>query len=174
MMVLLNVIFLLALFFMTFAVIAAVVWGCLYLAGIRHKRRWLIGSFAVYCLCLVMFDFILSRPAAVFERTFGFAPTAEVIELESSIWILGDEGKITIAFIGNRETVEQILKAVCRGNRMWGSPSIITATFPGTSEMKRKTSISIRRQDASDTSGVVLIRLFPVFKAGLQGHLDRV
>ncbi|QDT79372.1 hypothetical protein Mal35_28300 [Gimesia maris] len=111
MMVLLNVFFLLVLFFMTFAVIAAVVWGGLFLAGIRHKRRWLIGSFAVYCLCVAILFFRLSRPAAVFERTFGFAPTAEVIELESSIWILGDGGKITIAFTGKRETVDQILKS---------------------------------------------------------------
>lgn len=109
-MVVLNALFLLVLFMGTFAVIAAVVWGCLYLTDIRHKWRWLIGSFAVYCLCVVLLFLIQSRPAAVFESTFGFAPDPEVKELESSIWILGDGGKITIAFIGNRETVEQILK----------------------------------------------------------------
>ncbi len=109
-MVVLNALFLLVLFMGTFAVIAAIVFGGLYLAGVRHKRRWLIGSFAMYCLCLVMFHFILSRPVAVFERTFGFAPAAEVMELESSVWILGDGGKITIAFIGDRETVDRILQ----------------------------------------------------------------
>lgn len=111
MMVLLNVIFLLVLFFMTFTVIAAVVWGCLFLAGIRHKRQWLIGSFAVYCLCVAILFFRLSRPAAVFERTFGFTPDSGVKELESSFWILGDGGEMTIAFTGKRETVDQILKS---------------------------------------------------------------
>lgn len=111
MMVLLNVIFLLALFFITFAVIAAIVWGCLCLVGIQKKRRWMIGSFALYCLCLMIIHYVMSRPAAVFERTFGFAPDSEVNELESSIWILGDAGEINIAFKGNRKTVDQILKS---------------------------------------------------------------
>lgn len=108
--VLVNIIFLLFLFTIGFAIIALVVTGTLYLLRVRRKWRWVLGAFVIYCSALGIWDYRLSRPAAVFERQFGFAPTADVRELQSNVWILGDGGHIRLSFKGNRETVQRILK----------------------------------------------------------------
>ncbi|QDU03187.1 hypothetical protein V6x_28990 [Gimesia chilikensis] len=105
-----NIIFLLILFTIGFAIIALILMGALYLLQIRHKWRWLLGAFVIYCSALGIWQYGLSRPAAVFERQFGFAPPADVRELQSSTWILGDAGHIRLSFNGSRETVQRILK----------------------------------------------------------------
>lgn len=105
-----NIIFLLLFFTIGFALLALVVTGALYLLRVRRKWRWLLGTFVIYCSALGIWDYQLSRPAAVFERQFGFAPPADIRELKSSVWILGDAGHIRLSFYGNRETVQRILK----------------------------------------------------------------
>jgi hypothetical protein len=108
--VLVNIIYMLFLFTIGFAIIALVVTGTLYLLRVRRKWRWVLGAFVIYCSALGIWDYRLSRPAAVFERQFGFAPTDDVRELQSNVWILGDGGHIRLSFKGNRETVQRILK----------------------------------------------------------------
>lgn len=105
-----NIIFLLFVFTIGFALLALIVTGALFLLRVRRKWLWLLGAFVVYCSAVGIWQYQLSRPAAVFERQFGFAPPADVRELRSSVWILGDQGHIRLSFNGNRETVQQILK----------------------------------------------------------------
>ncbi|QDU10392.1 hypothetical protein V202x_37910 [Gimesia aquarii] len=109
-MVFLNVLFLLVLFVITFAGIAALVTCVLTLFGKQRKARWIIATFVVYCCCLVAFFFVSSRPSAVFERQLGFPPPSIVHNLKSSQWILGDYGKVTLSFIANQKTLDQIVK----------------------------------------------------------------
>ncbi|QDT44731.1 hypothetical protein Pan241w_48470 [Gimesia alba] len=106
----LNLLFLIILFTLTFAVIAAVVAGGLWLFGVGRKRRWITVTFVLYCGFIAV-DFYLSmRPAAVFERQFGFSPSPQVQNLTSTHWVLGDYGKITLSFYAPRETVDRILQ----------------------------------------------------------------
>lgn len=108
--VLANIIFLLILFTIGFSIIALVVTGALYLLRVRRKWLWLLGAFVIYCSALGIWQYRLSRPAALFERQFGFAPPVDICELKSSTWILGDAGHIRLSFNGSRETVQRILK----------------------------------------------------------------
>ncbi|QDT26767.1 hypothetical protein [Gimesia panareensis] len=108
--VFLNIIFLIILFTTGVIVLMLVVAGVLSLLRVRRKWPWLLGAFVIYCSAVGIWQYQLSRPAAVFERQFGFAPPADVRELRSSVWILGDQGHIRLSFKGNRETVQQILK----------------------------------------------------------------
>ncbi|MFH1301031.1 MAG: hypothetical protein ABIK07_08215 [Planctomycetota bacterium] len=106
----LNFLFLLALFAITFAGIAATVAGGLWLFGIRRKRTWIAAAFVAYCGCMGVYGYVAMRPAAVFERQFGFPPPSHVRDLSSTHWILGDYGKVTLSFFAPRDTVDQIIK----------------------------------------------------------------
>lgn len=105
-----NIIFLLIIFTLGFSIIALIMMGALSLLRVRRKWLWLLGAFAIYCSALGIWQYRLSRPDAVFERQFGFTPPADVRELQSSTWILGDAGHIRLSFNGGRETVQRILK----------------------------------------------------------------
>ncbi|QDV16370.1 hypothetical protein Pan153_09970 [Gimesia panareensis] len=108
--VFLNMIFLIILFLTGATVLTLVVAVVLYVLRVRRKWPWLLGAFVIYCSAVGIWQYQLSRPAAVFERQFGFAPPADVRELRSSVWILGDQGHIRLSFNGNRQTVQRILK----------------------------------------------------------------
>lgn len=109
-MAVLHAAFLSFLFLAGFAVIAIIVACGLCLLKVRRKWLWLTGAFVVYCACLGIQGYLLTRPAVVFERQFGFAPPGDVSDLKSSSWILGDQGKIRVSFKGSRETLKRILK----------------------------------------------------------------
>lgn len=109
-MVFLNVLFLLALFVISFAGIATIVTCILMLIGKQRKARWIIATFVLYSGCLVAFFFVSSRPSAVFERQLGFPPPSHIHNLKSSQWILGDYGKITLSFMANQKTLDQMVK----------------------------------------------------------------
>jgi len=90
--------------------IAAIATGLLYLFRINRKRRWIAATFVVYCSCLVVYWFALTRPAAVFERQFNFPPSSKVSDLDSSQFIIGDQGRIRISFYADQKTVDRIVK----------------------------------------------------------------
>ncbi|MCH9656861.1 MAG: hypothetical protein K0U86_10325 [Planctomycetes bacterium] len=106
----LNVLFLIVLFTITFAVIAAIVMSVLYLFGVRRKSRWIFASFVLYCSFVGVDFYLNTRPAVVFERWLGFAPPAHVQDLKSSLWILGDSGRVSLSCTTTEETFDRIIK----------------------------------------------------------------
>ncbi len=107
---LLNVLFLVALFTITFAVIAAIVMSALYLFHVHQKWRWVFASFVLYCLVVGVFFYHNTRPKIVFERWLGFPPSAQVQNLRSSVWILGDDGRMWLTCTTTRETFDRIIQ----------------------------------------------------------------
>ncbi|WP_298868567.1 hypothetical protein [uncultured Gimesia sp.] len=106
----LNALFLVALFTTTFAIIAAIVMSVLYLFGVRRKQRWIFATFVLYCSFLCVDFYLNTRPAVVFERWLGFAPPAQVQDLKSSFWILGDHGRMWLTCTTTQETFNRIIK----------------------------------------------------------------
>jgi hypothetical protein len=76
--------------------------GCLF--WMRVKRKWLWGfvSVPVYVVLvvglLVGVGFYVTRPAGVYEDTFGSPPPAGVTDIESSAWVMGDSGTVYLRF----------------------------------------------------------------------------
>jgi len=48
-------------------------------------------------------------PSHVFESSFGFAPTSDVVELKVEKSTFGDSGSVYLRFRANKQTVERIL-----------------------------------------------------------------
>jgi hypothetical protein len=107
--VFLNVCFLGFVLLLAYAIICLVVGVGLSAFAVRRKGLWIASTFPVYVAAVVAYGFWSTRPAAVFEDQFGFAPTADVHDLESSQWILGDTGHATLSFTASAQTVERIV-----------------------------------------------------------------
>lgn len=107
---LLNVLFLIAFYTITFAVIAAIVMTALYLFRVRQKRKWVCASFVLYCLFVVASFYHNARPKIVFERWLGFPPPAQVQNLRSSVSIFGDSGRMWLSCTTTRETFDRIIQ----------------------------------------------------------------
>lgn len=81
----------------------------LYLTG-RRKRLWIPVVTAVVCACLGVAGYVILCPAAMFERQFGYAPPAEITELNSHSSQLINKRDLRLSFKGNRETLQRFLE----------------------------------------------------------------
>ena len=127
----LNVLFL--------AVVCVVLYGlflgawvaALYLFRLRRKPLLSLMSLPVFVALLVGYSWHQTRPSKVFERSFGFAPPADVTALRSYQFVLGDSGVVYLRFRASPATVQRI---VARGLRPVGTavdgPASTNATPP--------------------------------------------
>lgn len=83
--------------------------GGLYLTG-RRQRVWIPIVIAVLCASLGVAGYAILCPAAMFERQFGYAPPAEITELNSHSSQLLNKRDLRLSFRGNRETLQRFLK----------------------------------------------------------------
>lgn len=110
MMMTLNACFLIGLFLLGLGGLLLVVTPTLYLCGARRKPRWILGAALIYLLGVAFAVFWLTRPAALFEQNFGFPPTADVQDLRSEYFVLGDSGNTTLTFTASQGTAERIVQ----------------------------------------------------------------
>jgi len=75
--------------------------GCslvmLFLVGFSLLGVILIGSFRII------------NPKVIFDRSFGFKPTKDVVELKSSYWYFADTGMTYLKFKASPQTVKRIV-----------------------------------------------------------------
>jgi len=76
--------------------------------------RWLgflpFAGMTGYAIWLAATLYYLSTPPKVFERTFGFAPTGDVREIQSQYWYFGDTGSTYLKFKAEPQTIQRIVK----------------------------------------------------------------
>lgn len=90
------------------------------------RRSLIIGMtiiLASYIALLFAYHCWATRPAAVFELAFGFAPTTDVTIHYSKQYILGDTGERVISFSANPKTVDRIVQLRFKTNLKQSKPN---------------------------------------------------
>jgi hypothetical protein len=105
----LNLIFLLVVVSLGYVVFLAIWTGLVFLFRVRRKGMVCAISLPVFLVALVGWLKWQERPAAQFERSFGFPPPADVQGLESNVWALGDSGTVYMRFKAAPPTVRRIV-----------------------------------------------------------------
>lgn len=105
----LNLLFLLGLFFGVYAIISSLLLAILTLFRVRRKIVWFVAAFALQCSCLAIYAYLMLRPEAIFERQFGFPPSAQVQSLTASQYVLGDGGSVSISFAAHPSILDKIV-----------------------------------------------------------------
>jgi hypothetical protein len=109
MMTVFNVLFLTVICGLAFGVFLAVWLIVLYIMRVRRKRHYALFAVPTFFVLLVSTCLYACRPSAAFERMFGFAPTSDVIAIQSSQWELGDSGVVFLRFKANPVTIRRIV-----------------------------------------------------------------
>jgi len=104
----LNISFLLVLF-VVFYLIFLLLWTGILLIFRRTRRfGYMLLSLPVYVFLIWLYFYTGSRPTAVFTRSFGFAPPADVSSIQSERFFLGDSGAVYLHFTCAQTTIQRI------------------------------------------------------------------
>ncbi|MEM1446667.1 MAG: hypothetical protein AAGF84_11460 [Planctomycetota bacterium] len=108
---------------------AVVWWIAVALIKPKHKWAWrllCVPAFGIAAVTLLLGVFFWTyRPAAVFEREFGFPPPSDVTELRSKQFILGDSGSVWMNFQADPGT-----QTLLRNSRAWREPGPNDGSYP--------------------------------------------
>lgn len=106
-----NALFLVALCAAAYVLFLARWVGVVYLLRVRRKSWYTLASAPAFLALLTCYGLYQTRPAAVFERSLGFAPPLGVTSLESSQWVLGDSGTVRLRFRSDPAIVRRVVAA---------------------------------------------------------------
>jgi hypothetical protein len=126
----LNILFLVGLCAVLYAVFFWLLAGVLFLFRVRNKGLYMVASVPVFLAMLATYVGWQSRPAVVFQRSFGFSPSPDVSGLQSSWLALGDSGTVFLRFRCNPATVDRIASRGLRRTGMAGPGPAGTGDAP--------------------------------------------
>lgn len=110
-MLVMNGCFLVGVFVLGLGAITLIAVPVLSLLKVQQKGRWVVGVLLSCIAVLIASYFWWTRPAAVFEMHFGFAPTSDVDGLVvSEHSIFADSGRSRLRFTADTSTVDRIVR----------------------------------------------------------------